>query len=117
MISRLLAVALSVLLPCAMVSAQEVAYYPVPEGARPHDVAPAPDGTVWYTAQRQGALGRLNPTTGKVEQIPLGDDSAPHGVIVGPDGAAWVTDGGLNAIVRVDPATQAVQSWRSPFGA
>ena len=26
----------------------------VPRGAHPHDVAPAPDGTVWYTAQSAG---------------------------------------------------------------
>jgi virginiamycin B lyase len=92
----------------------EVRYYDVPKGAHPHDVAPAPDGSVWYTAQRQGALGRLDPVTGKSEQIPLGKGSAPHGVIVGPDGAAWVTDGGLNAIVRVDPQTKAVTTWRLP---
>jgi virginiamycin B lyase len=35
--------------------------FPVPEGAHPHDVAPAPDGAVWYTAQNQGALGILDP--------------------------------------------------------
>lgn len=95
-------------------AAAEVRYYDLPSGARPHDVAPAPDGTVWYTAQRQGALGRLDPGTGRVEQIPLGDGSAPHGVIVGPDGAAWVTDGGLNAMVRVDPATRKVEVFRLP---
>jgi virginiamycin B lyase len=89
-------------------------YFPLPSGAGPHDVAPAPDGTVWYTAQRAGALGRLDPRTGKAEQIPLGPNSAPHGVIVGPDGAAWVTDGGLNAIVRVDPATLAVTRFPLP---
>ena len=77
--------------------------FPLPAGTRPHDVAPAPDGTVWYTAQPRGTLGRLDPATGKVVEIPLGDGAAPHGVIVGPDGAPWVTDGGLNAIVRVDP--------------
>ena len=92
----------------------DVRYYDVPKGARPHDVAPAPDGSVWYTAQRQGALGRLDPATGKTEQIPLGEGAAPHGVIVGPDGAAWVTDGGLNAIVRVDPQTKAVKTWKLP---
>src|SRR5882757_6324925 len=89
--------------------AQQVRYFPLPSGAGPHDVAPAPDGTVWYTAQRAGALGRLDPRSGEAEQIPLGRNSAPHGVIVGPDGAAWVTDGGLNAIVRVDPVTEAVK--------
>lgn len=95
-------------------AAQTVQYYPVNPGARPHDVAPAPDGTVWYTAQGQGALGRLDPATGKYEQIALGPRSAPHGVIVGPDGAAWVTDSGQNAIVRVDPATKAVRAWKLP---
>jgi virginiamycin B lyase len=71
-------------------------------------VAPAPDGTVWYTGQNIGVLGRLDPVSGNVEEIPLGSGSAPHGVIVGPDGAAWVTDAGLSAIVRVDPVTSEV---------
>jgi virginiamycin B lyase len=96
--------------------AQEVRYYPVPEGARPHDVAPAPDGTVWYTAQGQGALGRLDPATGNAEQIPLGKGSAPHGVIVGPDSAPWVTDSGLNAIVHVDPRSKEVTVYPLPEG-
>ncbi|MEE8272575.1 MAG: lyase [Alphaproteobacteria bacterium] len=90
--------------------------YAVPAGARPHDVAPAPDGSVWYTAQRQGALGRLDPASGETLQVPLGRGSAPHGVIVGPDGAAWVTDGGLNAIVRVEPATLEVVVFPLPRG-
>ncbi len=77
--------------------------YSVPAGTHPHDVAPARDGGVWYTAQGSGELGWLDPETGETRQIPLGAGSAPHGVIVGPDGAPWITDGGLNAIVRVDP--------------
>jgi virginiamycin B lyase len=86
--------------------ALEIAYYDVPRGAHPHDVAPAPDGTVWYTAQAHGAVGILDPATGRTIQLPLGARSAPHGVIVGPDRAAWVTDGGLNAIVRIDSLTR-----------
>jgi virginiamycin B lyase len=88
----------------------------VPEGSRPHDVAPANDGGVWFTGQRAGFLGYFNPSTQAVEQVPLGAGSAPHGVIVGPDGAAWVTDGGLNAIVRVDSTTHQVRSYRLPAG-
>src|SRR5436305_15076739 len=38
-----------------------VTYFPVPAGAHPHDVAAAPDGAVWYTAQSQGALCILDP--------------------------------------------------------
>jgi virginiamycin B lyase len=88
--------------------------YRVPNGSHPHDVAPAPDGTVWYTAQASGDLGRLDPATGKTRHIPLGDGSAPHGVIVGPDGAPWITDSGLNAIVRVDPRTEEVRRFPLP---
>lgn len=94
--------------------AAEVAYYDVPRGAHPHDVAPAPDGKVWYTAQSQGALGILDPKTRRTVQVSLGPDAAPHGVIVGPDLAAWVTEGGQNAIARVDPATHAVKLFPLP---
>lgn len=86
--------------------------FDVPRGAGPHDVAPAVDGGVWYTAQLQGALGYLDPRTGQTRHISLGQGSAPHGVIVGPDGAPWVTDSGLNAIVRVDPQTDAVTTYK-----
>ncbi len=96
--------------------AAEVRYFDVTAGDHPHDVAPAPDGTVWYTGQRAGVLGRLDPKTGQVERIPLGEGSSPHGVIVGPDKAAWVTDGGLNAIVRVDPVTKEVRAFPLPKG-
>src|SRR4051812_5889890 len=78
--------------------------YAVPRGSRPHDVAPAPDGGVWYSGQGNGTLGYLDPATADTREVPLEPGSAPHGVIVGPDGAPWITDGGLNAIVRVDPA-------------
>jgi virginiamycin B lyase len=101
-------------------STEEVTYtiteFPVPPGTHPHDVAPATDGGVWYTAQHSGALGYLDPATGETRHIPLGAGSAPHGVIVGPDGAPWITDGGLNAIVRVDPDTEQVDVFPLPAG-
>ena len=88
--------------------------YRVPPGSHPHDVAPAPDGTVWYTAQTAGELGRLDPATGGIRRVKLGEGSAPHGVIVDPDGAPWVTDGGLNAIVRVAPMTGEIRRFSLP---
>jgi virginiamycin B lyase len=91
--------------------------FPVKASSHPHDVAPAPDGTVWYTSQFTGDLGRLDPETGEFDLIPLGTNSAPHGVIVGPDGAPWITDSGMNAIVRVDPETEAVDVYTLPITA
>ncbi len=92
--------------------------YPVPAGSHPHDVAPSPTGgPVWYTAQRSGELGRLDPATGQTRHIPLGEGSVPHGVIIGPDGMPWITDSGLNALVRVDPQTEEVRVFPLPAGA
>jgi virginiamycin B lyase len=95
----------------------ETRYFEVAGGSGPHDVAAAPNGPVYYTGQRNGTLGILDPATGRVDEVKLGSRSAPHGVIVGPDGAAWITDGGLNAIVRVDATTRAVKAWPLPADA
>ena len=114
---RIVAAVIAALAFCTAASAQpRVSYFPVPQGAHPHDVAAAPDGTVWYTAQHQGALGILDPRTGKVEQVPLGKGASPHGVIAGPDGAAWITETGLNAIARVDPKSKEVKLYPLPKG-
>jgi len=79
-----------------------------------HDVAPAPGGGVWFTAQASGHLGYFDPATGRTELIALGSHSAPHGVIQGPDKAAWITDGGQQAIVRVGWPDRAIKLFRLP---
>ncbi len=112
---RLLPLLAVALLPAAGAADVAVRAYSLPAGGgSPHDVAVGADGIVWYTAQRSGQLGRLDPATGAVELIPLGRGAAPHGVIVGPDGAPWITEGGTNAILRVDPRTRAVARWPLP---
>lgn len=81
-----------------------------------HDAAPAPDGGVWFTAQRSGHLGWFDPRSGQAELIALGQGSSPHGVIAGPDGAAWITDGGLQAIVRVGWPDRSLRAFPLPPG-
>jgi virginiamycin B lyase len=92
----------------------ELVAFPVPAGSRPHDVAPADDGGVWYSAQAAGELGWLDPETGETRHVSLGAGSRPHGVIVGPGGDAWLTDGGLNAIVRVGATSGDVEIFPLP---
>ena len=41
----------------AVAVAQSIQEYPAPKGTHPHDIAPAADSGVWYTAQHQAALG------------------------------------------------------------
>lgn len=98
-------------------------YFAVTPGSHPHDVAAAPgaNGSIYFTAQRTGKLGILDPKTGKLDEIPLGTGSAPHGVLVGPDGAVWITDGGQNAILRFDPKSRTLRTnhdkvWLSDWG-
>jgi virginiamycin B lyase len=81
-----------------------------------HDVAPAPDGGVWFSAQASGHLGWFEPSTGRTELVPLGSGSSPHGVIQGPDRAAWLTDSGQNAIVRVSWPDRKVTAFPLPAG-
>jgi virginiamycin B lyase len=110
-----LAAALSLLLPAGGRAEVAIQAYGLPSGGGfPHDVAVSADGIVWYTAQRDGQLGRLDPATGTVDLVALGTGAAPHGVIVGPDGAPWITDGGTNAIIRVDPETRRLKRWPLP---
>src|SRR5436190_8753303 len=99
----------------AQVTVQE---YPIPKGLYAHDVwaDPSPGGPVYFSAQRSGHLGILDPKSGKVELVALGRNASPHGVTIGPDGGVYLTDGGQNAIVRVDPKARAVKTWPLPEG-
>lgn len=81
-----------------------------------HDVAPAPDGGVFFSAQASGHLGWFEPANGRTELVPLGSGSSPHGVVQGPDRAAWLTDGGQNAIVRVGWPDRKVTVFPLPQG-
>lgn len=100
----------------ATASKYQTRVFQLPAGSHPHDASPGRPGEIWYTAQRQGALGIIDVRTGEFRQVPLGEGSAPHGVVLGPDGKAWITDGGQNAIVRYDPATEAIDVWKLPGG-
>ena len=81
-----------------------------------HDLAPASDGGIWFSAQRSGHLGWFEPKSGHTELVSLGRGSSPHGVIQGPDKAAWITDSGLNAIVRVAWPERSLRAFPLPEG-
>ena len=68
---RLLLACLLVLLALPVGAAVTSRPYALPSGGGfPHDVAVSADGVVWYTAQRDGKLGRLDPASGRVELVP-----------------------------------------------
>ena len=112
------AVALGAQVPIGVTQPARVQSWPLeaPRRAGIHDVAPAPGGGVWFTAQSSGHLGWFDPKNGRTELIALGGGSSPHGVIQGPDKAAWITDSGQNAIVRVAWPERSVRAFPLPEG-
>ena len=110
----LLSTAAGIALLASPVLAYETKTFPLPNQTYIHDVAPAPGGQVYWTAQSDGLLGILDAKTGANKFVKLGEGSAPHGIITGKDGKAWIADGGQNAIVSYDPKTTQVKVYPLP---
>src|SRR6266850_1714146 len=104
----LLVVLLSLAAPAlAQVSVQE---YAIPRGHYVHDVwaDAAPGGPVWFSAQRGGELGILDPASGKVEFVPLGP-------IFDTNGVHWFT-GQSGIYGRLDPRSGEMKVFDAPKG-
>src|SRR5437660_12896107 len=74
--------------------------------AYPHDPAVAPDGSVWYTAQRASTIGRFDPATATFKEFALPTpNSGPHGLQPDADGIIWYTGNSAGLIGMVDAKT------------
>ena len=98
----------------APASALETKIYDLPAGVSASSVAGAPNGKIWFTSARPGALGTLDPATGQVTSLPLGEKSGPSGLTTDKAGNAWIADGGQNAILSVDAKTNAIKTFPMP---
>src|SRR5438094_449101 len=89
--------------------------YAVPRGSHPHDVAPAPDGTVWYVSLAGSYLGRVDPETGAttVAEPPTPRQGARR---VWPDsqGFLWISEWNAGQAGRFDPSVGAWREWKLP---
>lgn len=66
----------------------------------PVDIVTGPDGNLWYTSERNEAIGKIT-TSGSVVEYPLSKESVPGGITAGPDGNLWYTNGGANKIGKI----------------
>jgi virginiamycin B lyase len=83
--------------------------------AYPHDPAVAPDGSIWYTAQRASTIGRFDPATQQFKEFPLPTPSSgPHGLQADKDGNIWYTGNAAGLIGKVDPKTGQVTEYKMP---
>lgn len=96
----------------------ELETFELPENALPRRLDVTSDGMVWYGDYRRGYLGRLDPTTGEVQEwaLPSGPDSRPYAVAVDDNDRIWVVETGVqpNQFVGFDPRTETFTS--TPVG-
>ena len=69
-------------------------------GQRARDPVEAPDGSIWWTGQSGNLIGRLDPATGKMQEITLPDGTYPHSVTPAANGDIWYL-GNRNGTVGV----------------
>lgn len=78
--------------------------------ARPRRIGITSDDVVWYVDYAGGYLGRLDPSSGEIEEWPMpsGPDARPYGMAVDGDDRIWFVETGVqpNRFVGFDPATQ-----------
>ena len=72
----------------------------------PADVAPAADGTLWFTDQDTDRLRSITPFVQVAEEtsgrLGTGELSDPTGIAIGPDGTIYVADTGHDRVVVYD---------------
>jgi virginiamycin B lyase len=90
--------------------------WPVPTpGSRPHDPMAARDGSIWYTGQLSGKLGRIDPGTGEIKEYPVKTpQTGPHGIAEDADGHIWFTGNHLGLVGKLDPRTGDIIEFRMP---
>ncbi|OFV98889.1 MAG: hypothetical protein A3H28_08585 [Acidobacteria bacterium RIFCSPLOWO2_02_FULL_61_28] len=97
---------------------------PEPNSAGVHSAMAGPDGTVWFTQQATGKLGKYDPRTGQVTEHrqaqTMGPDGKPrrlsrHTVRVDSKGMVWTTG---SPVTRYDPKTDKfTEFWEEAPGA
>ncbi len=85
-------------------SGQQLATYPVADGAFPSDITVGSDGALWFTELRGNAIGRLD-VSGKLTEYPIPTaDAFAADITPGPDGALWFTESSGNKVGRITTA-------------
>jgi virginiamycin B lyase len=89
--------------------------YRVPAGSHPHDVAPAPDGSVYYASLAGNHVARIDTATGAVTPIdPPTSRQGARRVWSDSKGRIWVSEWNAGKLGAYDPGTGKWREWRLP---
>jgi virginiamycin B lyase len=89
----------------------------LPAGTNPHGLVVAPDGHVFYTGNRNGTIGELDPGTGSIRsyKTPSGGGS-PHTIVLDAAGALWFTGQSGGYVARLDRPSGRITEYPMPGG-
>jgi virginiamycin B lyase len=87
-----------------------------PAEGEPSEITAGSDGNLWFTEPaKAGAIGRINPSTGKVSEFSVGltPNSKPQGITAGPDGALWFSEVANPAAIGRITVTGTITEYRT----
>ncbi|HEY7980921.1 MAG TPA: hypothetical protein VID19_05510 [Candidatus Eremiobacteraceae bacterium] len=73
--------------PAGVVS--EFAYPTQPNTNQYGGVTSGPDGNVWFSESSNNAIGRINPSTGKIKEFKITQGCTPAAIVTAKDHAMW----------------------------
>ena len=83
-------------------------------GQRSRDPVEAADGSIWWAGQWANLVGRIDPTTGAMEEFPLPSGAMPHTVTLDAKGGVWYTGNRNGTVGRLDPDNGEVTAYDMP---
>jgi virginiamycin B lyase len=113
-ISSVIATAALLVGASGIASAAPISYneYPTPTSfSGPYDIAPGPNGTLWFTESQTNKIGEIS-TNGTITEFTIPTSSSiPRGIVEGPDHNIWFTEIAGNKIGEVNTTTNAVTDY------
>ena len=81
--------------------------YELDPGTNPHNCIVDSRGRVWFSGNRNGMIGRLDPITGTITRYPIPDSTVkdPHTMVFDRDGNIWFTAQQSNAVGHLNVTT------------
>ena len=84
------------------------------KGCWPREIAPGPDGNLWFAEMSTSKIGRITPQ-GEIKEFPIPTElSKPYCVVTGPDKNIWFTESAVNKIGKLEPDTGKVTEFAIP---
>ena len=83
-------------------STGKVTEFKAPSGGDPHTLVTDGKGTIWFTVQSGGRVGRLDMRTGKISEYTT--SGRPYGIALDKSGNVWFCRMGADKLGRIDAA-------------